>query len=161
MTAPTPAMAPPLRLVPVDDDPDTGGFFAAAREGRLVVRRCNGCDAVLHLPRAYCSRCGGWDGRWQDVAGTGSVHSWTVVDHQVHPGFPVPYTIVLVDVDLDVDPAVDGVPPADGDGPAVRMVGHLHGAPDLVAGQRLRVRFDCVADDVVVPGWEPVDQNSS
>ena len=25
-----------------------GGFFDAARRGELVVRRCNGCDAVLH-----------------------------------------------------------------------------------------------------------------
>jgi uncharacterized protein len=151
MTAPAPNRAP-HRLVPVDDDRDTGGFFAAAREGRLVVRRCNGCDAVLHVPRAYCARCGCFDGRWQDVAGTGSVHSWTVVEHQVHPAFPVPYTIVLVDVDVDV--AVD-------DAPAVRMVGHLPGVPDLVAGQRVRVRFDRVADDVVVPGWELVDRNSS
>ena len=39
------------RLLPVDDDLDTGGFFDAARRGELAIRRCNGCDAVLHVPR--------------------------------------------------------------------------------------------------------------
>jgi uncharacterized protein len=141
-----PTAAPPDRLVPVVDDRDTGGFFAAAREGRLVVRRCNGCDAVLHLPRAYCAGCGSWDGRWQDAAGTATLHSWTVVEHQVHPAFPVPYTIVLVELD---------------EVPAVRMVGYLDGAPDLVAGRPMRVRFDPVGDGVVVPGWEPADGTGS
>ena len=89
----------PPRPVPVDDDHDTGGFFAAARRGELVVRVCNGCDAVLHLPRAYCHTCGSWDGRWQPVSGEGRVYSWTTVDHQVHPAFPMPYTIVLVELD--------------------------------------------------------------
>jgi hypothetical protein len=39
-------------LLPVVDDRDTGGFFEAARRGVLAVRRCSGCDAVLHMPRA-------------------------------------------------------------------------------------------------------------
>ena len=127
------------RLLPVVDDRDTAGFFEAARDGRLAIRMCNGCDAVLHMPRAYCHHCGSWDGRWQPVAGTGTVHSWTVVDHQVHPSFPVPYTVVLVDLD---------------DVPA-RLVGHLPGTPDLHVGQPMRVWFETLADGVVLPQWAP------
>jgi len=133
------AAPPPARLVPVDDDVDTGGFFAAARRGELVVRRCDGCDAVLHLPRAYCHACGSWEGRWQPVAGTGTVHSWTVVEHQVHPAYPVPYTVVLVQLD-----AV-----------AARFVGHLPGRVDLRAGQPMRVWFEHLDDGVVLPQWAP------
>ncbi len=87
------------RLLPVDDDLDTGGFFEAARRGELAIRRCNGCDAVLHVPRAYCRHCGSWEGRWEVVDGAATLHSWTVVTHQVHPAYPVPYTVVLVDLD--------------------------------------------------------------
>ena len=77
--------APPTpRPMPVTDDLDTGGFFEAAR-GELAIRMCNGCDAVLHVPVAYCYRCGSWENRWQVVAGTGRLYSWTVVAHQVHP----------------------------------------------------------------------------
>ena len=121
-------------LQPVVDDHDTGGFFAAAQRGELAVQACSSCGAWLHVPRAYCRHCGSWETEWRPVAGTGTVHSWTVADHQVHPAYPVPYTIVLVDVD---------------DAPGVRLLGHLPGAPDLRAGMPMRVRFDELADGVV------------
>ena len=105
-------MATDARLLPVDDDLDTGGFFEAARRGELAVRRCNGCDAVLHVPRAYCRHCGSWEGRWEVVDGAATLHSWTVVTHQVHPAYPVPYTVVLVDLDAL---------------PGTRLVGSLDG----------------------------------
>ncbi len=103
--------------------------------------RCTACGGFLHVPRAYCRSCGSWDGEWRVVGGTATLHSWTVVDHQVHPAYPVPYTIVLVDLD---------------DAPGVRLLGNLPGSPDLRDGLPMRVRFDEVADGVVLPQWEPV-----
>jgi uncharacterized protein len=129
-----------MPLIPVDDDRDTGGFFDAAGRGELVVRMCSGCGTPLHMPRAYCHTCGSWDGRWQPVAGTGTVYSWTVVEHQVHPAYPVPYTVVLVQLD---------------DLPAIRLVGYLPGRPALAAGDRMRVWFETVGDGVAVPQWKP------
>jgi len=128
------------RPVPVADDPDTGGFFEAATRGELAIRMCNGCDAVLHMPVPYCYRCGGWEGRWQQVPGYGRLYSWTVVAHQVHPAFPVPYTVVLVELD---------------EHPEVRLVGHLPGRPPLDPGQAMEVWFEQVTDDVVLPQWRP------
>jgi uncharacterized protein len=128
------------RLLPVEDDPDTGGFWEAARRHELVIRVCSACDAVLHLPRAYCAACGSWEGRWQPVSGHGHLYSWTTVDHQVHPGYPVPYTIVLVELD---------------DLPATRLVGYLAGEPELADGQAMHVTFEELDDGVVVPQWEP------
>lgn len=128
-------------LVPVVDDPDTGGFFEAAQRHELAVCCCGSCEAVLHLPRAYCNRCGAWEPVWRPVAPTGTLHSYTVVEHQVHPAFPVPYTIALVDV--------DGLPD-------VRLIGDLPGRPALEIGMAMRVRFDEVAEGVVLPRWEPV-----
>jgi len=136
VTVPDPA---PL-LLPVDDDHDTGGFWQAARQRRLVVRACSGCDRVLHLPRAYCSACGSWEGHWREVAGRATLHSWTVVDHQVHPAYPVPYTLVLVDLD---------------DAPGTRLIGSLPGAPELAAGQAMAVRWEERDGGVVLPQWEP------
>jgi uncharacterized OB-fold protein len=133
------------RLLPVDDDLDTGGFFAAARRGELAIRRCNGCDAVLHVPRAYCRHCGSWEGRWEVVDGAATLHSWTVVAHQVHPAYPVPYTVVLVDLDAL---------------PGTRLVGYLPGEHHLAAGMPLEVWFDELGEidgrRVVVPQWRPV-----
>lgn len=125
---------------PVTDDADTAGFWAAAREGYLVVRQCAGCGEVLHLPRAYCHLCGTWSEQWKRVSGQGRLSSWTRVDHQVHPAFPVPYTIVLVALE---------------DEPAVRLVGQLPGSPGLVAGQPMEAWFEELADGVVLPQWRP------
>jgi hypothetical protein len=127
------------RLLPVVDDLDTGGFFVAARRGELVVRRCAGCDALLHLPRAYCHTCGSWEGRWSPVAGTATLHSWTVVEHQVHPAYPVPYTVVLVELD----------------DAAARFVGHLPGRPELAPGLPMRVWFEELDEGAVLPQWAP------
>ena len=134
MTA-TPTTA---RLVPVTDDPDTGGFFEAAARRELVIRACAACGVALHLPRAYCHACGSWDATWRRVAGTGTLYSWTVVEHQVHPAYPVPYTIVLVELD---------------DVPGVRLVGSVPGSPALGEGQSMRVVFEELAGGVVLPNW--------
>jgi uncharacterized OB-fold protein len=128
------------RLIPVDDDRDTAGFFEAARRGELAIRVCDGCGATLHMPRAYCHTCGSWEGHWQTVSGRGHVYSWTVVDHQVHPAYPVPYTIVLVQLD---------------DVPA-RLMGYLPGTPELNEGQAMEVWFEELQDGVVLPQWRPV-----
>jgi uncharacterized protein len=130
----------PGRLVPCDDDRDTGGFWAAARRGRLAVRVCDGCGTVLHMPRAYCRSCGSWEGHWQEVSGRGRVYSWTTVEHQVHPAYPVPYVVVLVALE---------------DHPEVRLVGHLPGSPELREGQAMRVWFEALDGGVVLPQWEP------
>jgi uncharacterized OB-fold protein len=128
------------RLLPVVDDIDTRGFFDAARRGELAIRMCNGCDAVLHMPVAYCHHCGAWDGRWQVVAGTGTVYSWTVVAHQVHPAFPVPYTVLLVELD---------------ELPGTRVMGYLDGAAELEVGRRVQAWFETIDEEqaIVLPQW--------
>jgi uncharacterized OB-fold protein len=127
------------RPVPVTDDEDTGGYWQAAAEGRLVVQECLNCHSVLHLPKPFCHRCESWDVGWRDVSPTGTVYTWTVVDHQIHAAFPVPYTVVLVELD---------------DAPGVRVVAHLPGAAQLRVGQAMRARFDEPTPGVAVPGWE-------
>ena len=129
-----------VRPVPVTDDRDTGGFFEAAGRHELVVRVCDGCGQALHLPRAYCGSCGSWDGSWRPSAGRGRLASWTTVTHQVHAAFPVPYTIVLVELE---------------DFPGVRLIGRIPGAAELVPDQPMEVWFEQVGDGVTVPQWRP------
>ena len=105
------------------------------------MRAATGAARVLHVPVAYCHTCGSWEGSWTPVAGTAASCSWTIAEHQVHPAYPVPYTIVLVELD---------------DHPGVRFVGHLAGAPQLTDGQPMRVWFEQLDDGVVLPQWAPV-----
>jgi uncharacterized OB-fold protein len=128
------------RIVPVTDDIDTAPFFDAARRGELVVQVCDDCGQPLHLPRQYCFKCGGWNTSWRSTNGYGRVYSWTVVTHQVLPAYPVPHTLVLVELE---------------EYPEVRLVGHLDGDTELTAGQRMKVWFDDISDGVVIPQWTP------
>lgn len=127
---------------PVVDDPETAGFFAAAAEGRLVVQRCATCGHRQQPPRPRCVSCHGQELEWSDVPDEGRLHSWTVVEHQIHPNFEPPYTVLLVDV----------VPEEGAD--TIRYLGYLPGRPGVAVGDALRVTFDEVADGVVIPNWE-------
>jgi uncharacterized OB-fold protein len=133
-------MTDTARPLPVVDDEDTGGFWHAATEHRLVVRVCNSCSATLHLPKSYCHHCGSWYVGWRDVRPTGSLYSWTILHHSIHEAFPAPCTIVLVQLDED---------------PNVRFVGHLAGVPDLYDGMPMQVRFEDVEPGVTIPQWQP------
>ena len=132
------------RLLPETNDHDTGGFFAAAAREELAICACAACGHVLHPPRAYCSTCGRWDTVWRTVSGRGRLYSWTTVEHQVHRAFPVPYTIILVELE---------------DEPDVHLVGYLPGRPELTAGQPMEVWFEPVDDDGTrLPQWTPASE---
>lgn len=126
-------------IVPVTDDVDTGEFFAAAARGELAIRECGECGTTLHLPRESCPRCGAFTRTWRTVAPSGHLYSWTVVEHQVHPAYATPYTVVLVELD---------------DAPGVRLLGRLEGRPDLTIGQPMAAEFEKVGE-VVLPQWRP------
>ena len=108
----------------------------------MALRYCAGCGAVLHLPRAYCWHCGGWDTGYRAVAPRARVYSWTVVEHQVHPAYPVPYTVALVEL---------------ADEPAARLVTFLPGRPALHPGQELRACFERLENGTVLVQWRPAD----
>ena len=126
-------------LLPNVVDRDTHGFFDAAAEGRLVYRACNECNHALHPPTAHCPYCGGWNTAWRDAKGTGHLHTWTTVTHQIHPGYPTPHTLVVVELD---------------DAPEVRLMGRLDGEPDLEAGMPMEVWFETQRDGSALPQWK-------
>ncbi len=127
-----------MAVLPVVDDLDTAGFFRAAADGRLAVCRCAGCGAVLHMPVGYCRHCGAFAPQWTEVSPAGRIYSYTVVTHQVHPDFPVPYTVILVELD---------------ELPEVRLAGRLDGRPEVYIGQPVTADFTTPADGVALPTW--------
>ena len=127
-------------LLPYVDDRETAGFFEAAAEGRLVYRACNDCQHALHPPTDHCPHCGGWNTAWRDAGGRGRLHSWTTVTHQIHPDFPAPYTLVVVELD---------------DAPEVRLMGRLDGAPELAPEMPMEVWFERLGEGPVLPQWRP------
>ena len=98
----------PFPLPDVDWEP-LRPFWRGAAEGELRLPRCGSCDRIHWYPVGACRRCGAPEGtahRWDAVAGTGTLHSWTVVRHAFLPELAglLPFATGLVA--LDVDPEV-------------------------------------------------------
>lgn len=125
-------------LRPVTDDPDTGGFWEAAQQRRLVVQACSNCGAVLHLPRPMCRQCHSFDLVWREVAPHGTVYTSTTVEHQVHPNYPVPYTVVVIELD---------------EAPVARLIGSIPGRMTPPPGSPAHVRWETMPDGTIVPNW--------
>ncbi len=128
-------------LLPFKNDRDTGGFFEAADHRKLVYRMCRACGASINPPRARCHHCGSWDTGWWQVSGRGTLHSWTTVTQQMHPAFPVPYTVFVVALQ---------------EAPDVHLVGYAAGELDVFAGMPMQVRFEPTPDGGQLPQWSPV-----
>jgi uncharacterized OB-fold protein len=125
--------------VPFTDDVDSGAFWAAAAQGKVTILRCDSCHAVLHLPKAYCHHCSGWQTSWHEVSPRGRLYTWTTTYRELRPGFTPPYTVVVVELD---------------DAPKARYVGYLPGEPELTVGMPMTARFEQRADATLV-NWVP------
>jgi len=123
--------------LPSTADPDTAGFFEAASRGELVVRTCHACGHVIHLPKALCDRCHSWDTGWRQVEPRGRIYTYSIVERQVHPAFPAPFTLIVVELE---------------DEPSARLMGCLPGSPDIAVGMTVRGEFETV-EDVALLRW--------
>jgi uncharacterized OB-fold protein len=114
------------QLSPVDD-PLAGPFFHAAARGRLVVQRCNSCDALRWPPLSGCPECRGRGTTWVDVTPSGTIWSFVVYHRAFQASLKeeIPYTVAMVELD---------------DGPY--MVGRIvEGTKPVAVGDRVDAEF--------------------
>jgi uncharacterized protein len=120
------------------DDPVTAPFWSAAREGALLVQRCDECGAYQFYPRPYCLRCFSANVSWVSARGTGTVYSMTTVRIHVLPELSPPYRVAVVELE---------------EGP--RLTTNLVG-PDCRIGDAVRVTWRDRGDLPPVPVFEPI-----
>lgn len=84
-------------------------FYAAAREGRFMLKRCGDCGRCHWYPRAVCPHCFSCNTEWVAASGEGVIYAFSPMRR-----FDPPYTIAYVTlaegptmmtnlVDCDVD----------------------------------------------------------
>jgi uncharacterized protein len=78
----------------------TEGFWAAARDHRLVVQSCGGCGLLRHYPQPMCPSCHGLEWSWAPVSGEGTVYTFTVTHQAFHPAWRdrVPYCVATIEL---------------------------------------------------------------
>lgn len=122
---------------------DSQTYWNAAREGRLVIRKCNTCGQLHFMPRYLCPACWSDNLDWIDAAGTGRVHSFSVIRRASDPAFAsrVPYVVALIELD---------------EGP--RMMANILGddALDVAIGDPVKLTFEDRGDGSQLPQFERI-----
>lgn len=114
--------------------PESEPFYAAAREGRFLIRRCTPCGRPHWYPRAVCPFCGG-PTEWEAASGRGTIYAFSPMRR-----LPVPYTIAYVTLD---------------EGPTM-MTNLVDCDPDSLAiGGRVRLAFRPAEDGNQIPCFTP------
>jgi uncharacterized protein len=62
----------------------------------LLLPMCAECGYSPGLPTISCPSCGSTYFNWNMCSTQGEVYSWTTLNRQRHPNFPVPLTVVVV-----------------------------------------------------------------
>ncbi|MBI2760696.1 MAG: OB-fold domain-containing protein [Chloroflexi bacterium] len=148
-----------MNLILPEGEREIRPYFEAARQGRLVVKRCGDCGLLRYPPGAACPWCSSLKADWTEVTGRGTVYSYEVVTQAIQPGFAewLPYAVVLVELDEQ-----RGVPTGD---EALRIIANLvtpdflPEAEDRVAiGRRVRAVFQPLDDDLALPQFTLTDE---
>jgi hypothetical protein len=136
-------MQTPTKLPAPVANADSRPYWAAASEGRLVIRKCKACGQLHFMPRYLCPHCWSDQLEWVEARGTGSVHSFTIIRRASDPAFAplVPYPVALIDLD---------------EGP--RMMANIVGPEALAVkiGDRVQVTFEDRGEGAKLPQFTRV-----
>jgi uncharacterized OB-fold protein len=127
-------------------DEITQPFWDAANDDRLVCQQCGSCGTFRMPPSPFCFHCQSREYGYTELSGTGTIYSFTVVRHPLHPDL------------TDACPYVSGVVELDGtQGAGARMLVNIIGCdPDTVKiGDRVEIVFEHVNDRMSTPRFRP------
>jgi uncharacterized OB-fold protein len=80
---------------------DAEPFWDACNREELYMQRCAECGRWRWTPGPLCDGCQSPDFTWERLSGRGTVHTWTVVTHPVHPAAVERVPYIVVDVALE------------------------------------------------------------
>ena len=122
--------------------PDMKEFFEGARQGMLMVQKCEGCGTLRFPAYEICTKCLSNRASWVPLCGRGTIFSFNIMHQLYHPGFAseVPYAVVVVELE---------------EGP--KFVSNLTGIKphDIKCGMPVEVAFEKVSDEVYLPKFRP------
>jgi uncharacterized OB-fold protein len=136
---------------------ESGPFWDATREGRLLVQWCTRCDRGVFYPRAFCPYCGGVGGQevgrpleWREASGRATVHA-AVVEHRPEAAGAAfadgaPFCIALVDLEE-----------------GVRMMTNIVGCPlaDVRSGMAVTVTWEPLSDGRQLALFQPAAEEAT
>lgn len=136
----------PPRALP-EPTPETTAFWEGAREGRLIIQRCDDCDHAYFPPRPFCPSCGSRSVSDEVASGQATLYSY-VINQRPPPAFEGPVAVAVVEL---------------AEGP--RMMTNIVDTPQtedaLVLDMALEVVFERQTDEITLPLFRPVGGSGS
>ena len=125
----------------------TQPFYDGAREGKLMLPRCQDCNRVHWYPRHICPFCHSTNINWMQGSGEGHIHTFAV-QHRAFGGWAGEVPFVTAYIDLN-----------EGD----RMVTVLRGVDahdpaSIRIGSRVKVEFEEASENLHIPFWRVVEE---
>jgi len=127
--------------------PLTRPFWEGAREGRLMLPRCEDCNRVHWYPRHICPFCHSTSIEWIQASGKGRLHTYAV-QYRGFGGWAkeVPYVTAYVDLD-------------EGDRMATVLRGVDASDPESIKiGARVEVEFETANDEMHIPFFRVIEE---
>lgn len=141
-----------MQLIVPENDGEFLGYYEAARQHQLVVKKCTACGLLRFPPGAGCPWCMSLDWTWQEVSGKGTIYSYEIIVHSIQAGFRdiTPYAVVVVELDEQ-----RGVPTAQ---EGIRLIANLVDAQfhpeaeeNVAIGKRVEVVFQDLSPEIALP----------
>jgi uncharacterized protein len=117
-------------------------FWDAAREHRLVLKKCAKCGNIDQPPYLFCTECMSDEHEWIEASGKGTLYAYAINSFGVPFPFwdDMPYVLGIVDLDE-----------------GVRIISNIVECDHekLRNGMELEVVFDDVSPEITLPKWRP------
>jgi uncharacterized OB-fold protein len=130
-------------------DPLSDFFWNGARQGQLLIQRCQACGTFIHLPRPVCRACRSFDLAPEEVSGRGTLYSFSETHKPFHPFFVdrVPYLLAVIELEEQAD---------------LRILSNLVGIaePDVHMGMGVRVDFEWLSPELTIPVFRPAVEHA-
>lgn len=84
--------------------PTSRPFWEGLREQKVRLQRCRACESWIYYPRSHCNRCLSRDLEWNEIPGTGTLHTFSLarVPTAIFFADEVPQMLAVVELDEGV-----------------------------------------------------------
>ena len=72
-------MAEPKKYPTPQGNPETAAFWEAAKQGKLLIKRCTACRELHYFPRSICPFCFSDKTVWEESSGEGTIYSFSLM----------------------------------------------------------------------------------
>lgn len=120
----------------------TAPYWEAAREGKLIIQKCQNCQKYIFYPRMSCPFCFSDRIEWVQASGRGTVYTYTVVSNNAPSAFlaDMPYVVAVVRLEE-----------------GVQMMTNIVGCDpgEVYCDMPVKVVFEKLTDEITLPKFRP------